>query len=299
MNNDSLSDEDLEEILELKQELNEKIKLFNEYATPESLEKAKKYKEKLEKESDIFGENGENLANMNKKQHKETMKKLSRYNKSLDIVNRFNVALQKQVDIDPGRLIGLTDGIFGIVMTLLIFGMTLPETKILSTGEFSSFVVSMIPNVGVTILSFILLASFWISHHQLIKVKSLNLPFLWFNVIFLASLTFIPFTTSMIGTYSNFFLANLIFGLNILLSLILFIEMFKYADKVNLLDYKIKESEKKYTYSTFYIFLVITILVTGLSYFVSEYCVYLLLFIPVISIIRDTNYKLNHALDDD
>ena len=299
MNNDSLSDEDLEEILELKQELNEKIKLFNENASPESIEKAKKYKEKLQKESEIFDENSENLANMDKKQHKETLKKLNRYNKSLDIVNRFNATLQKRVDIDPGRLIGLTDGIFGIVMTLLIFGMTLPETKLLTAGDFSSFVVSMNPNVGVTILSFILLASFWISHHQVIKVKSLNLPFLWLNMIFLASLTFIPFTTSMIGTYSQFFLANFLFGLNILLSLILFIVMFKYADKVNFLDHKIKESEKKYTYNTFYIFMVTTIIVTGLSYFVSEYCVYLLLLIPVISIIRDTNYRLDHALDED
>ena len=75
--------------------------------------------------------------------------------------------------------------------------------------------------------------------------------------------------------------------------------MFKYADKVNFLDYNIKKSERKYTYNTFYIIMMITIIVTGLTYIVSEYCIYLLLLIPIISIIRDTKFKLEHALDND
>lgn len=39
---------------------------------------------------------------------------------------RFRQGLESDIDIDPGRLMGLTDGIFGMVMTLLVFGIALP-----------------------------------------------------------------------------------------------------------------------------------------------------------------------------
>ena len=35
----------------------------------------------------------------------------------------FVQTFDSNIDIDPGRLIGLTDGIFGMVMTLLVFSM--------------------------------------------------------------------------------------------------------------------------------------------------------------------------------
>ena len=71
----------------------------------------------------------------------EKLKKLKKYNKKLNHYQRFMQALQKNVDIDPGRLMGLPDGIFGMVMTLLIFGMALPEIQILSEGDFIAFFI--------------------------------------------------------------------------------------------------------------------------------------------------------------
>ena len=76
------------------------------------------------------------------------------------------------MDIDPGRLLGLTDGIFGMVMTLLIFGMALPEMELLSSGDFYNFLVNSIPTIGLTLVSFVLLASFWIYHHEFIKINN-------------------------------------------------------------------------------------------------------------------------------
>ena len=68
------------------------------------------------------------------------------------------------MDIDPGRLIGLTDGIFGMVMTLLVFGMALPQAHLITEGQFITFLNSIAHSFGLTIVSFILVSSFWIYH---------------------------------------------------------------------------------------------------------------------------------------
>lgn len=296
---DSISQDDFEEIQKLKEEIDEKIKYFNENANKESIEKAEEYKDKINNQSSVL-QDDEVLYAMDKKQQEKEKKKLRFYNSFLDFSNRYVTAIQTVIDIDPGRLMGLTDGIFSIVMTLLVFGMALPDMELLTASDFSAFIGSMLPKLGVIIVSFILLASFWIYHHQFIKIKSLNMPFLWLNILFLACLSFVPFTTTLIGTYSKFFLATLLFGLNILLTLVMFLWMFKYADKRNFLESELTEDEKKYTYNTFYMILGGTVIVTILTFFVSRYCVYLFLLVPVLTIIRESLFKLRHiSLGDD
>ncbi len=131
------------------------------------------------------------------------------------VLSKFLESFESNLDIDPGRLLGLTDGIFGMVMTLLVFSLALPAGQLLSEGAFLSFLESIAHHFGFTIVSFILVSSFWVYHHEFIKINSLNMQYLLINMLFLACISIIPFTTSMIGLYSKFFLAELLFGINI------------------------------------------------------------------------------------
>ena len=81
----------------------------------------------------------------------------------------FKQTFDSNIDIDPGRLIGLTDGIFGMVMTLLVFSMALPGAQLLSETDFITFLQANAHTFGLTIVSFILVSSFWISHHEFLK----------------------------------------------------------------------------------------------------------------------------------
>ena len=294
-NKDSLDGKDIDELLKLKNEINEKIEFLNENASSKTINKVNKHKSKIKNRTNFSDNIKDDFSHMNTRQQKKTIKRLNFFNKGLNIFNKFIKAFQSDVDIDPGRLMALSDGIFSIVMTLLIFGMTLPEMELLTAGDFLAFIQSMLPNIGVTLVSFILLASFWIYHHQFFKLKSLNMPLLWLNILVLASLSFIPFTTTIIGTYSKFFLANFLFGLNILLILVLFILMFKYADKMNFLKSELTADERKYTYHTFYMIMGLTVAVNLLDFNVSPNFIYLFFLVPIISIIRDTRFKLKHV----
>ena len=59
--------------------------------------------------------------NINEENIDEEIRKLEKTNKKISTYQRFMDAFEKNIDIDPGRLMGLTDGIFSIVMTLFLW----------------------------------------------------------------------------------------------------------------------------------------------------------------------------------
>ena len=205
---------------------------------------------------------------------------------------RFMQSFESDIDVDPGRLLGLTDGIFGMVMTLLVFGMALPEMKILTAGDFLGFLQSIAPTFGITLVSFVLVSSFWVYHHEFIKINNLNMPYLWINILYLASISFIPFSTTIIGTYSHFFLSEVIFGINIFLTLLLFLIMHTYAYRRGFLENKPSKEENRHVFNTLVIIMALTVVVNLLDFNISNNFIYLFLLVPVISTVRDINFKM-------
>ena len=262
----------------LKKDVYNRLELLKENTEdPETLDKLNKF--------------SSDLTNMDYSTRKDA-KKLKRMNKRLSFYQRFKNALQSDIDIDPGRLMGLTDGIFGMVMTLLVFGIALPELQIANYTDFITFISTLTPTVGVTIVSFILISSFWVYHHEFIKVKTLNIPYLWINILFLICISFMPFTTSLIGNYSHFFLSEALFGLDIFLTSILFLLMYYYAYNRNFLEKTPTKEENNRVLHTFIIIIGLTVTVNLLDFNVSSNFIYLFLLVPVISTIMDINSKM-------
>ncbi len=233
------------------------------------------------------------LHALNSSQHSiAEAKRLKLIDKKLSFYERFKRALERNINIDPGRLLGLTDGIFGMVMTLLVFGIAIPELQITNYSDFVTFISTLTPTIGVTIVSFVLISSFWIYHHEFIKVKYLNIPYLWLNIFFLICISFIPFSTSLIGHYSHFFLSEAFFGLNIFLTIVIFLLMYLYADKRNFLESKPSREEKNHVIFTFVILMALTICVNLLDFNISGKFIYLFLLAPIISTIRDIQFRM-------
>ena len=270
-----------EEVEELKRSIQEKVEIIKENTYDEETLK------KWERFSAVLNEKDSKSVNDNHK-----ARKYKKLNKKLSFYQRFKLGLESDIDIDPGRLMGLTDGIFGMVMTLLVFGIALPELQIANYTDFISFISTLAPTIGVTIISFVLIGSFWIYHHEFIKVKRLNIPYLWINILFLICISFIPFTTSLIGNYSHFFLSEAIFGLNIFLVIVFFLSMYHYADSRKFLEKMPSKDEKRYIIHTFLILMALTIIVNLLDFNVSRNFIYLFLLVPVISTLRDIHFRM-------
>ncbi len=127
----------------------------------------------------------------------------------------------------PARLEQLADGIFAIVMTIIVFEIRAPilsdPTNVL---ELSFAIKALLPIFLSYLLSFALLFTYWRAHHFFVSVyaKNIDLNLTNLNAIFFFFIGLVPFSTSLLGQYSNNKLSIIIFGLHtIIIGMCLFV----------------------------------------------------------------------------
>ena len=115
------------------------------------------------------------------------------------------------------RIEALVDGIFAIAMTLLVLTLTLPAAGKGQT-EVQGLLFGQIDKFFNYALSFVLLAIFWLRHHQQFHfIKRTDGKHLWINIFFLMFVALMPFSTSLVGDYFEEPLAEVFFASNILM----------------------------------------------------------------------------------
>jgi len=113
------------------------------------------------------------------------------------------------------RLEAFSDGVFAIVITLLILNVKLPETDYEHLAE---GLPGMLSSIGVYALSFLLIGMYWMFHHHTFSfIAEVDGVILWINIIFLLFISFLPFPTSMLGKYPLKELPILVYGINLIL----------------------------------------------------------------------------------
>ena len=137
------------------------------------------------------------------------------------------------------RIQALTDGVFAIAMTLLVLNFevpTIPEGS--AVQMLPKLVLGLWPKFFNYVLSFILLAIFWIAHHrQFHFIKFIDQKLLWINILGLMFIVLIPFSTSLIAEYGDVQIAALVFECNLLVIGWLFYRQWSYATgKHHLID---------------------------------------------------------------
>jgi len=101
--------------------------------------------------------------------------------------------------MEKSRLEAFSDGVFAIVITLLILDIRFPEVDY---SQFGATLVTLLPRILMYGLSFIIIGLYWVSHHNSMQaVKQTDRGFLWLNILLLLCVSFIPFPTSLVGRY--------------------------------------------------------------------------------------------------
>jgi uncharacterized membrane protein len=138
--------------------------------------------------------------------------------------------------LSKARVETLTDGIFAIAMTLLVLGIEVPQTDI--RPALQGLLASLYPDIVIYVLAFLALAVFWVLHHQMFHfVRSLDSFMLWLNIVWLLFVGLMPFTSNLADTYYSEMLAELIFGLNVLvISLIVLVQWYHVMRHPGMLD---------------------------------------------------------------
>ena len=130
----------------------------------------------------------------------------------------------KKVDVSgyiasPERLSTLADGVFAIVMTLLVLELSVPVVKGLSgNSELLHKLAEMKMEFLIYALSFMILGIFWVIHHTLFQdVKRYDTTLVWLNILFLMFVSLIPFSTALVGKNGFITVTAVIYGINMLL----------------------------------------------------------------------------------
>ncbi|HMU93412.1 MAG TPA: TMEM175 family protein, partial [Anaerolineales bacterium] len=79
--------------------------------------------------------------------------------------------------MEKSRLEAFSDGVFAIVITLLILDIRFPEVEY---AQFSETLVSVVPRILAYIMSFVIIGLYWVIHHNSMHaIKKTDRGFLW------------------------------------------------------------------------------------------------------------------------
>jgi uncharacterized membrane protein len=115
------------------------------------------------------------------------------------------------------RMEALSDGVFAIVMTLLVLDITLPELGgIADKSELIQGLAGLSPKFLSYAISFIVLGNFWHMHHATFThIKRLDTGLIWRNIFLLMFVALVPFSTSVLSEYKIASMGNIPFVLYI------------------------------------------------------------------------------------
>jgi uncharacterized membrane protein len=107
--------------------------------------------------------------------------------------------------LSKGRMEALTDGIFAIAMTLLVLELKVPDLpKSTSSRELLESIGHEAPAFFSFFVSFLYCGLLWVMHHLAMHfVRHLQIALVWLNLLFLMSISVMPFSCALLGHFLN------------------------------------------------------------------------------------------------
>lgn len=105
--------------------------------------------------------------------------------------------------LSKGRMEALTDGIFAIAMTLLVLELKAPDLP-KSTGawELLNKIGDEAPAFFSFLVSFLYCGLLWVLHHLAMHfIRHLQVAVVWLNLLFLMSISLMPFSCGLLGHF--------------------------------------------------------------------------------------------------
>jgi uncharacterized membrane protein len=139
--------------------------------------------------------------------------------------------------LSKNRIEALTDGIFAVVMTVLVLDISVPQISshyaignVAAGTELLKRLFDLWPKIVSFGISFVILAIYWVAHHRQFQyIKHSNRALIWINIMFLMATCLVPFSTSLLGEYREQEISILVFGGNSIVIASLLYVQWRYA----------------------------------------------------------------------
>ncbi len=103
---------------------------------------------------------------------------------------------------DPSRVLALSDGVFAIIITLLVLEIHVPE---LAAGQSLQDALREVrPSFVAFFITFVVVAIAWAGHRDLYSlIRRTDRALIWFNLSYLLPLSLLPFGASLIARFES------------------------------------------------------------------------------------------------
>ena len=111
---------------------------------------------------------------------------------------------------DLSRIVAFSDGVMAVAITLLVLNLEVPDVPREDLGD---ALVDLLPSLGAYVLAFALVGRFWVIHHNLFeKLRAFDITLRALNLLFLALIVLVPFSSELYDRYTDEPLAAAVLG---------------------------------------------------------------------------------------
>jgi uncharacterized membrane protein len=118
---------------------------------------------------------------------------------------------------DNARLNAISDGVFAIVITLMVFEIKIPDIPPgQAATELTPGLIKLLPDFSIMLLSFVILGIYWVGHNNVfLHVLHHDRLLLWLNILFLLTVALIPFPAALLVRYGDEQISVILYALNL------------------------------------------------------------------------------------
>ncbi|MGZ5484713.1 MAG: TMEM175 family protein [Nitrososphaeraceae archaeon] len=135
------------------------------------------------------------------------------------------------------HVISFSDAVFAFAITLMALSIDIPDLPSnLTQSELLDKLYGLFPQFESYIISFAVIAIFWVSYHQVFNhIKGSHIIMVYLNLLFLLLITLLSLSTSLVINYGGYHIPYIIYSFMVILTSSLLAMIWWHATKDKLL----------------------------------------------------------------
>lgn len=201
---------------------------------------------------------------------------------------------------NTSRLAMLADGIFAIVMTLLVLEIKVPTIMFASNESLIRVLTDAYPLFLSYLLSFATLFTYWRGYHAVATdfVKTYNRNFENLSAAFLFFVALVPFSSHLLGVYSKIPVGVIVFAVNIFIIGMCLFFMREYAHRSKEIKNKrLTDSERRHAHMRINIPIIFSLVAIPLSFVNTEIALSVLTIMIIFNLFKRSTQALERIID--
>jgi uncharacterized membrane protein len=129
-----------------------------------------------------------------------------------------------------GRIVAFSDGVMAVAITLLVLNLDVPDLPSSREGELDDELFDLLPSLLAYALAFALIGRYWVIHHRFFEsLRGFDGTLMGLNLVFLALIALMPFSTELLDRYTKEPIAAAVFGATLGLAALVHLTMVRHV----------------------------------------------------------------------